>query len=102
MPKKSQRIRNNNTLDLHSFSPSLGGDIEQEVFQALDKFMTPRMTQKNIQISIIVGKGLGSKKFINGKNPLRHYTEKYLSLIGCDWQEGSHTTGQEGVLNVFL
>jgi hypothetical protein len=72
-------------LDLHHLRTYNGETIEEAVERILDDFLLPYLLKKTADITIIVGKGLGSKKFINGKNYLRYYTENYLQKIGCSW-----------------
>ena len=97
-----RRPRNNNqkSLDLHHLEPNPGESIEEAIHRVMDKFMSPLLMQKSVDLSIIVGKGLRSTRFINGKNPLRHYVENYLTRVGCSWTNGDWTTGQEGVIRV--
>ncbi len=88
------------TLDLHNLRPIPGESVEEAVYRVLDRFMTKFLIQKTVDVTIIVGKGLGSKKFINGKNPLRYYTEQYLHKVGCHWSDGDWLTGQDGSLRI--
>jgi hypothetical protein len=89
-----------NTLDLHNLKPIPSESIQEAVYRVLDRFMSRQLLKKTVDLTIIVGKGLGSKKFINGKNPLRYYTEQYLIQAGCEWSNGDWQTGQEGVIKV--
>ncbi len=98
--KKSERLRNQSTLDLHHIRFLSGESPQEAVYRELDKFMTRWFLSRSADITIIVGKGLGSKKFINGKNMLRHYTEEYLTLAGCEWTNDKDWAGQEGVIRV--
>jgi hypothetical protein len=89
------------TLDLHHVKPTKGETVEEAVIRILDRFMVRFLTKKTVDISIIVGKGLGSKKLIQGKNPLRYYTEQYLIRVGCTWTNGNiYSEGQEGVIRI--
>jgi hypothetical protein len=98
IPKRSRN--NQSVLDLHHLEPNLGESVEEAVARVMDNFMSRYLLQKTVDISIIVGKGLRSTRFINGKNPLRHYVENYLTRVGCSWTNGDWTTGQEGVIRV--
>jgi hypothetical protein len=98
--KKSQKIKLQNTLDLHHLRFGAGESVEECVNRKLDNFMSRYLLCKSVDITIIVGKGLGSKKTINGKNPLRYYTEVYLKNLGCEWTNGDFMTGQEGSLRI--
>jgi hypothetical protein len=96
------RLKNSNkkVLDLHSLKRIPGESVEQAVYRYVDKFMTPFLNQKTIDVSIVVGKGIRSSRFINGKNPLRYYVETYLTKIGCSWTCGDFMSGQEGVIRI--
>ena len=98
--KKSQRISNQYTLDLHHLKLNYGENVQEAVYRILDNFMSRTLMARTADLTIIVGKGLGSKHFIDGKNSLRFYTEQYLSMVGCTWTNGDYTTGQEGVIRV--
>jgi hypothetical protein len=87
-------------LDLHNFKPIDYGLLEIELEFKLDSFLRPLLNLKSCKIEIVVGKGLNSKRFINGKNPLRFYTEKYLQKLNLDYKEGGYFEGQDGVLIV--
>jgi hypothetical protein len=77
--------------------------IEQEIFSKLDEFVYPFLkTKKPMELKIIVGKGMNSRNFIKGKNPLRHYTETYLNKLGLSYRDGGYFDGQEGVIVVSL
>jgi DNA-nicking Smr family endonuclease len=98
--KKSERITRQDTLDLHCLKKLAGETPEEAVSRTLDKFMLNYILRKTAKITIVVGKGMGSKNYINGKNPLRHYTEMYLEKAGCPWRDGDYSNGQEGVIIV--
>ena len=49
---------------------------------------------------IITGKGIHSKHFIEGKNPLRYYTENYLDKIGFAWKYADAKHGSYGAILV--
>jgi hypothetical protein len=97
---KHSFIDKKSTLDLHSIKPLPGESHQDCVFRLVDKFITPYLFKPSVDLRIIVGKGLGSKNFINGKNSLRYYTELYLDGVGIEYKEGSYIDGQEGVIRV--
>jgi hypothetical protein len=93
-------------LDLHHLN-GIGKTITQEdVWLALDKFISKIKIQNNkkirygqhVKINIIVGKGLQSKNLINGKNPLRYFAENYLNLCGYTFKDGEYFNGQNGTI----
>lgn len=98
--KKSQRIVNQNTIDLHHVKIQKNETVHEVVFRKLDRFMARHLMSRSADLTIIVGKGLGSKNFIGGKNALRYYTELYLQSVGCTWTDGDYWTGQEGTIRV--
>ena len=63
--------------------------------------MSAKLAISTADLRIVVGKGLGSKKFINGKNSLRYYTELYLDGMSIEYKEGSYIDGQEGVIRII-
>jgi hypothetical protein len=81
MKKKQSKLKNYK-LDLHHLDTSRATDFEQNLILKLDQFLAPLLIQKNIRIEIVVGKGLGSKKFIDGKSPTKFFTERYLTKLG--------------------
>lgn len=91
-------------LDLHKYRPTDPHFIQSEIESQIDRFMQPylRHTKKYSQIRIVVGKGHNSKRLINGKNPLRYYTEKYLEQLGFNYRSAGYFDGQEGVIIVSL
>ena len=97
---KHSFIDKKSTLDLHSIRPLPGESHQECVFRLVDKFITPYLFKPTANLRIIVGKGLGSKKFINGKNLLRYCTELYLDSVGIEYKEGSFIDGQEGVIKI--
>jgi hypothetical protein len=99
--------KHSNTLNLAilNLRTSYAGEpsIEEIVWQRLDKFIYPYLITKRtdyIDLRIIVGKGLGSRNSIDGKNPIRYYTERYLDQIQVNWRNGDYYEGQEGVIVV--
>jgi hypothetical protein len=76
-------LRNHVFLDL--------SNLQNEVELALDQFLKPfiKSNSKTRKITIIVGRGLNSARFISGKNPLRFYTEVYLGKTGFDWKNNA-------------
>jgi hypothetical protein len=97
---RRKRKLNQQTLDLHHLEPQPEESVQEAVTRVMDKFMTPHLQKHTVDISIIVGKGMRSTRFIDGKNPLRVYVENYLSRVGCSWTNGDWANGQEGVIRV--
>lgn len=89
-------------LNLRNTQFQNSNHIQQEVEHLVDSFVRPFLQQRNMALRIIVGKGVNSKRFINGKNPLRYYTENYLNILGLNWRNGQQWEGQEGVVIVEL
>lgn len=92
MPKKTKKQNHQNlnsfgqifvtaTVDLHGQNRTF-----EEVNLIIDRFLVSQRiihlkyfkNGEKIKLGIIVGKGNGSKRLINGKNPLRHWAEIYL------------------------
>src|SRR4051812_12348154 len=91
------------TLDLHHLQFDSYLEIESKIFHTIDQFLYPILQKSRTaglpqQIKIIVGKGLNSTSQIEGKNPLRYYTEKYLFMLNIKFRSGSYVDGQEGVI----
>jgi len=93
-------------VDLHNLN-GRGRPVDQnDVWTALDQFINKIKTKNAskiragiaVKITIIVGKGLQTKKFIEGKNPLRYYGEGYLNLCGYSWRNGQYGEGENGVI----
>ena len=85
---------------MHCIKIHVGDTVQDSVFKILDRFMTRHLLCKTADLTIIVGKGLGSRSVIEGKNPLRYYTEKYLEKVGCAWTNGDFWNGQDGCIRV--
>jgi hypothetical protein len=91
------------TLNLRGIRFDLGSDLGYQVEGILDAFITPYLLKnKNQKLRLIVGKGLNSKQYIAGKNPLRYYTENYLDKLNLNYQNGGYEDGQEGVILVWV
>jgi hypothetical protein len=97
-------------VDLHDINGRGNPISEQDVWNVLDNFMHT-MEHKHsmklkkgfsIKVGVIVGKGVRSKNWINGKNPLRAYTEEYLNHCNLNWRNGRYGEGEEGVIVVEL
>lgn len=79
--KNSSQIQIMATVDLHGTDRTF-----EEVSLIIDRFLVSQRiinlnylkTFKKIKLGIIVGKGNGSKRLIDGKNPLRYWAETYL------------------------
>ncbi|MEM1312170.1 MAG: hypothetical protein AAGF07_01765 [Patescibacteria group bacterium] len=85
---------------MHNLQPLPQESVVEAVERVLDKFMTPLLHQQNVEIVIIVGNGLHSNRFINGKNPLRVYVENYLVKLGVDWASADLERNFEGMIRV--
>ena len=92
----------NNVLNLRGQRFDPGFDLQNQVELILDKFISKFLVsnRQNLQIKIIVGKGLSSKKLIKGKNPLRFYTETYLNNMGLSYSSAPEFDGGSGVILV--
>lgn len=100
---KSRKRLNSRTLDLHNLRPNPGENIQEAVARSLDNFMVKLLSQTQGEVCIIVGKGIGSKSLIEGKNPLRYYTENYLTQLGYKWRNDFFgDSAQDGVINISL
>jgi hypothetical protein len=90
-------------LDLHNFRSEYHF-FEKELEERIDKFLTPFLNQSyngrtNFRVKIIVGRGLNSTHFIEKKNPIKFFTEKYLDRLRLDWKyEGLDGFGNDGVI----
>lgn len=105
------------TMEVNLRHQSSGYDLQRNIESRLDSVFYPILqktvkkypaTKKSnyeyigIQVRLIVGKGLNSRTHINGKHPVRFYTEQYLTKLGLSWREADYWSGQEGVLLVDL
>ena len=88
------------TLNLRSYNFEDPSNIPQEVELILDSFIAPFLQRRSVRLIIIVGKGIGSRRTIGGKNPLRYYTERYLNALQLPYRQGAYHEGQEGVIIV--
>ena len=95
-------------VDLHNLNGAGQTVDEHDVWNAIEEFLN-KMRQKHAQIlkkgfvikvGIVVGKGVRSKNKINGKNPLRFYTEQYLDHCEYGWRNGRVGEGEDGVIVV--
>ena len=98
MPRRPRHITNLFEIDLHNLELQNGQTPAEAVEYKLDQFLTPLLLKKLIIVRIVVGKGLTSSRVINGKNPLRHYTENYLIKLGIAWTDASEINGGYGVV----
>ncbi len=98
--KKVRRNPNEAILNLRQISFDNHLQSQGEIELVLDKFIAPLLQRQGISAKIIVGKGMNSSTFIDGKHPLRYYTECYLSKLGLYWKNGFLTEGKEGVIVV--
>jgi hypothetical protein len=90
----------NQTLNLRGIDFQNDPNIQNSIEVILDGFLVSFLNKKNLNLSIIVGKGVNSKNLIKGKNILRFYTENYLNILGLSWRNGNYFEGQEGVIIV--
>jgi len=95
-------------VDLHDLNGPSKSIDQSDVWNALDSFLS-KVKNKHAQklkkgfvinLGIVVGKGVRTKNWINGKNPLRHYTEEYLNHCGYSWRSGRQGEGEEGIIVV--
>jgi hypothetical protein len=96
------------SIDLHNLN-GIGKSVSQnDVRNVLDDYFQ-KMAQKFslklkkgfvVKLGVIVGKGTRSKNTINGKNPLRAFTEEYLNQVGYNWRNGRFGEGEDGVIVV--
>ncbi len=89
----------NQILNLHQTYFDGESFVEEELEEVLDSFIAPFLiTHDEEELLIITGKGIHSKHFIDGKNPLRYYTEKYLDSVGIPWQYEDEKHGGYGAI----
>ncbi len=92
-------IPTNNILNLHQMYFEGESFVQEDLEEVLDFFVTPFLLDPTPdELLIITGKGIHSKHFINGKNPLRYYTELYLNEVGIDWQYEDEKHGGIGAI----
>lgn len=110
MNKYSNFTQISDSIDLHNLNGAGQSVIETDVWTVLDAFMQ-QMYRKHssklkkgfgVRVGMVVGKGTRTKNWIKGKNPLRAYTESYLSHCGLSWRNGRFGEGEEGVVVVEL
>lgn len=90
-------------LNLHELHFEAEFVVQEEVEELVDNFVTPYLTRKSanpLTLKIIVGKGLHSHHFIDGKNPLRYYTEEYLNATNLNFRNAPEHEGGRGVILV--
>jgi hypothetical protein len=87
----------NHILNLHELYFEGSSFIQEELEEVLDDFVAPNLV-KPTKLLIITGKGIHSKHFIQGKNPLRYYTEKYLEKVGIPWKYADEHHGSYGAI----
>ena len=93
-------------MDLHNLNGKGNSITENDIWIALDRFINNVKLQNSrqikteipVKICIVVGKGLQSKNFINGKSILRFHTEKYLDKCGYSWRDGHYNQGGTGAI----
>lgn len=87
-------------LNLRAKSFVGGESLQQEVEGYLDRFLRPHLYRDRVVLRIVVGKGVNSATYIQGRNPLRYYTEQYLRRLNLSYRSGQLWEGQEGVIIV--
>ncbi|MEI6728403.1 MAG: Smr/MutS family protein [bacterium] len=103
-------MNNYSSIDLHHLNGRGQPVGQNEVWLSLDQFISKIKTQNagkiksgiGVKIIVIVGKGLQTKKFIQGKNPLRFYAESYINACGYSWRNGEYGEGESGVIVVEI
>ena len=93
----------NNILDLHTLYFEGESFVQPELEEVLDNFLSPHLMDTNhTELIVITGKGIHSKHFIHGKNPLKYYTEIYLDKLGLDWNYEDERHGGLGAIQILL
>jgi hypothetical protein len=87
-------------LDLHHLTLKNGQTPQETVERLVDQFLTKYLLCDSVKLEIVVGRGIGSTRFIDGKNPIRHYVENYLTKMNCPFRSGDVMFGQDGVIFV--
>lgn len=114
MPRRSSRNIGHSkiaeSIDLHHLN-GYGQVISQnDVYDALDEFFEDMKARYHgnikkfgrVKIGVICGKGNNSRRHINGKNPLRVYTERYIKHCGYQWRNGKPSEGEHGMIVVDI
>lgn len=87
-------------LNLRNLRAWHGSYLDKEIFLLIDKFVMPYLTSKKRHVlEIIVGRGLNSSQFIDGKNPTRYYCEQYLTKLNLHWKNHSINPG---VIEIYI
>lgn len=89
-------------LDLHNLKLT-GFSLEEELKRKLDSFFSPLLPMPSCKVELVVGRGVNTnpKNFINGQNPLKFYTKKYLQKMDLSFTEGDMLNYNDGVLVVW-
>jgi hypothetical protein len=95
--KKINTIQNAK-LDLHFLKLRTGETPQECVERSLDAFLTKYLLFPSVKLEIVVGRGIGSTRFINGKNPVRFYVEQYLKQMNCPFREGNMVFNEDGII----
>lgn len=94
---------NQNYLDLRGHRFDLGFDLEFQIINILDSFFYPFLkSRKSSILKICVGRGLNSRRFIEGMHPLKYYTTRYLNRLNLKYRNAGVADGGEGVLIVEI
>ena len=93
----------NQILNLHELYFEGESFVQEELEEVLDRFVSPYLISETKEnLLIITGKGIHSRHFIDGKNPLRYYTEIYLDKVGVDWSYEDERHGGKGAIWVKM
>ena len=79
------------TLDLHHISLDYDLSVEFQIQSKIQTFLLPHLQRQTFIAKIIVGKGLNSQNFIQGTNPLRFYTQNYLTTLNISFKDTDFT-----------
>ena len=91
------------TIDLHTLRHKPAHTMQEVVEAYLDHKIAPRLQRKrDIELHIIVGRGLNSIRLIKGVHPIKYYTEMYLQKLALMYKTGSIWANQDGIIIVRL
>ncbi len=85
-------------LDLHFLELKNGATPQETVERLVDNFLTKYLLCRSVKLEIVVGRGIGSTRFIDGKNPVRFYAEQYLKQMNCPFRGGDVAFGEDGII----
>jgi len=91
------------TIDLHTLRHKPAHTMQEIVESYLDHKIAPLLQRKrDIELHIIVGRGLNSTRLIKGSHPIKYYTEQYLNKLAISYKTGSIWANQDGIIIVRL